>query len=144
MRRLATVRAMSGVRDLDELVRSIRPERKPGRYVFVTLASVPDGVDPVACVREDEGLSVILEQGDADRLRLPYDFVAAKITLRVHSSLDAVGLTATVAGTLAEAGISCNVVAGHFHDHLFVPVEHADRATQLLHVLSTRRGGAGP
>lgn len=128
---------MSGERDLDVLLRSIRPERQPGRFVFATVAQAPDGVEPVACVREPEGLSIVLAQDDADHLGLPYDFVAAMITLRVHSSLDAVGLTAAVASTLAEAGISCNVVAGYFHDHVFVPIEHADRATHLLKALST-------
>jgi uncharacterized protein len=115
----------------------MRPDLKPGRFVFVTALRVPDGVDPVAYVREDEGMSIVLEQGEADDLGLAYEFVSAMITLQVHSSLDAVGLTAAVAGTLAEAGMSCNVVAGHFHDHLFVPIERAQQALRLLHALST-------
>jgi uncharacterized protein len=115
----------------------MRPDLKPGRFVFVTAPRVPDGVDPVAYVREDEGMSIVLEQGEADDLGLAYEFVSAMITLQVHSSLDAVGLTAAVAGTLAEAGVSCNVVAGHFHDHLFVPIERAQQALRLLHALST-------
>ena len=34
------------------------------------------------------------------------------------------------------AGISCNVVAGVHHDHLFVPVEQARQAMDALHALS--------
>jgi hypothetical protein len=75
---------------------------------------------------------VVIAQDDADRLSLPYDYVAAMVTLRVHSALDAVGLTAAVAGTLAVAGISCNVMSGSFHDHLFVPVDQGPQVVSLL------------
>jgi hypothetical protein len=126
----------ASVRDLAALIRGMRPDRLPGRFVFVTAPGVPAGVDPVACVHEDEGLSLIVTQADADRLELDYEFVAAMITLRVHSALDAVGLTAAVATTLTEAGISCNMVAGRFHDHLFVPIERADEALERLLALS--------
>ena len=62
----------------------------------------------------------------------------AWITLDVHSALDAVGLTAAVAGALAERGIACNVVAGFHHDHLFVPVDRAGDAIDALDALSAR------
>ena len=127
----------SGARDLGVLLREMRPERRPGRFVFVTVPAEMDGVEAVASVWEDEGLSLVLEQAEADRRGLAYEFVAAMITLTVHSALDAVGLTAAVAAALADAGVSCNVVAGHFHDHLFVPVDRADEALRLLTALST-------
>lgn len=60
----------------------------------------------------------------------------AVITLSVHSSLDAVGLTAAVARQLATGGISCSVVAGYFHDRLFVPIDKADLAVNLLRDLT--------
>ena len=69
----------------------------------------------------------------ADALGVSYDYLAAWITLRVHSALDAVGLTAAVSTALAGAGISCNVIAGYHHDHLLVPV---DRAADALAALS--------
>ena len=69
----------------------------------------------------------------ADALGVSYDYLAAWITLRVHSALDAVGLTAAVSTALAGAGISCNVIAGYHHDHLLVP---ADRAADALEALS--------
>ena len=126
-----------GDRDLDVLLREMRPVLRPGRFVFVTVPAQMDGVEAVASVWEDEGLSLVLEQAEADRRGLVYEFVAAMITLTVHSALDAVGLTAAVAAALADAGMSCNVVAGHFHDHLFVPVDRADEALRLLTALST-------
>jgi uncharacterized protein len=92
-------------------------------------------VQPAVTVREREGLTLVLARADADRLGLTYDYVAAMVSLRVHSALEAVGLTATVAGRLAAAGMSCNVVAGYHHDHLFVP---HDRAAECLALLGKR------
>jgi hypothetical protein len=87
-------------------------------------------------IREAEGVALVLDQDQADSLELPYTYIAAMIILRVHSSLDAVGLTADVARQLATGGISCNVVAGYFHDHLFVPIDKADLAVNLLRDLT--------
>jgi hypothetical protein len=72
----------------------------------------------------------------AEAAGLSYSFVAAWITLTVHSSLEAVGLTAAVSQALAQAGISCNIVAALHHDHLFVPLKNAARATQVLEGMS--------
>ena len=102
------------ITDLDELLRSMRPSVRPGRYVYATVADVPASAQ--AFVAEDEGLSVVLAQADADALGLSYDFVAAWISLTVHSDLAAVGLTAAVSAALTEVGISCNVIAGYHHD----------------------------
>ncbi|CCA53561.1 hypothetical protein SVEN_0274 [Streptomyces venezuelae ATCC 10712] len=70
--------------------------------------------------------------------------MAARITLRVHSALDAVGLTAAVAGALAEAGLSCNVVAGFHHDHLFVEHARAQEALAVLDRLAKATGAGTP
>ncbi|OII59919.1 acetyltransferase [Streptomyces sp. CC53] len=125
---------MSGEKNLRALLASMSPRLNDGQYVF-TLApagAVPTGVRPVATVLEDEGLTLVVPREDADREGLAYDYVAAWITLRVHSALDAVGLTAAFATALATAGLSCNVVAGLHHDHLFVPYDDAPRALDVL------------
>lgn len=114
---------MSGETSLAKLLATMSPQRRPGRYVFVTVTSYPEGAEVLASVVESEGLSVVLTQDDADRLGLTYGYVAGWITLQVHSALVAVGLTAAVSAVLAEANISCNVVAGYHHDHLLVPVD---------------------
>ena len=67
---------------------------------------------------------------------------AAWITLEVHSSLAAVGLTAAFAGALAQANISCNVIAGYYHDHLFVARDDAERALSTLRALAASAGEA--
>ncbi len=73
---------------------------------------LPPGLVPFAVIREDEGVTVILTRADADRAGLRYGYLAARITLRVSSDLADVGLTALVSRVLADAGISCNVIAG--------------------------------
>lgn len=126
--------------DLSALLRSMHPVKNDGVYVF---ASVPFDFDigslvPVATIREQEGLTVIVEESRAREAHLTVLFRAAWITLNVHSDLQAVGLTAAFAAALAQANISCNVLAGAFHDHLFVPVESGDRAIAVLHELQAR------
>ncbi|MEV4555771.1 ACT domain-containing protein [Kitasatospora sp. NPDC049285] len=131
---------MAGERDLQKLLSGMRPVLHPGRYVYCTLpARVPAGLRPVVTVAEPEGVTFVVSQEEADALGLRYEFVASWITLQIHSALDAVGLTAAVAGRLADQGISCNVVAGFHHDHLFVPAEEAERALAALDSLSTEQ-----
>jgi hypothetical protein len=132
---------MAAIRDLDQMLAQLRPQLHPGRYVFTTVtAAMPGGIRPVMTFTEDEGLTLILRQDDADAAGLPYDLVTAWITLTVHSALDGVGLTAAVSATLADAGISCNMVAAARHDHLFVPAAAADEAVRLLDDLARRHG----
>jgi hypothetical protein len=125
--------------NLSVLLASMAPELRPGDYVFSTVAGqqAVTGVEVLASVTEPEGLSLVTTREQADRVGLAYDFVAAWVTLRVHSALDAVGLTAAVSSALAEAGISCNVIAGYHHDHLLVPVDRAQEALTVLLDLAT-------
>ncbi len=120
------------------LLRSMQPERRFGEWVFVTVDALPDGLSPAATVTEAEGLSCVITRQQADVADLDYDFVAAWITLNVHSALAAVGLTAAVAVELARHELSCNVIAGRYHDHLLVPFERADEALNALVALSQR------
>ena len=103
--------------------------------------TVPAGVDPIATVREEEGLTLVLARAEADAAGLEYGPVLAWITLRVQSALEDVGLTAAVSAQLTTAQISCNVVAGLHHDHIFVPAERGDEACGLLAALQD--GSAG-
>lgn len=122
------------ISDLSTLLATMRPVLNPGRYAFVTL-SADQRLDPdliVASVREPEGLSVILAEHDASDLGHTARYVAAWISLTVESDLAAVGLTAAFSSALGEAGISCNVVSGNLHDHLFVPHDKAQDALNVL------------
>jgi hypothetical protein len=133
---------VSGERDLARLLAGLDPVVADEPYVFAVLPdrTLPPGLRPFATVDEDEGLAVVVLRADADRLRLAYDYVAARITLRVHSDPAAVGMTAAFSHVLAEAGLSCNVLAGFFHDHLLVPWDRADEAVGLLRSLGAKGG----
>jgi uncharacterized protein len=127
---------MAAVRNLSQMLAEMRPLRHPGSYVFTTVTALPAAVRPVMTFTEDEGLTVILSQDEADAAGLPYDLITEWITLTVHSALDGVGFTAAVSRTLADAGISCNMVAAAHHDHLFVPAGTAGQAVLLLEDLA--------
>ncbi|WDY60458.1 ACT domain-containing protein [Pseudomonas sp. PSKL.D1] len=134
---------MAGETSIEVLLRNMRPTLNEGEFVFCTVPdiSVLQGTEVIGTFREQEGLTVIIERAHADALGLEYSFVSAWITLTVHSALDAVGLTAAFATALGNAGISCNVVAGYYHDHIFVGLEYAAKAMQVLQALS-RSGSA--
>lgn len=125
------------VADLNTLLKSMEPTLNAGEYVFMTVGATPafDLRDVVATIRESEGLSVVVEASVAARSGGRTEHRFAWITLQVHSDLQAVGLTAAFAAALGREGISCNVVAGHCHDHIFVPMEKAAAAMQALRAL---------
>lgn len=112
------------------------PELMDGEYVFCTFQNAQYGdyadLDPLAAIRESEGLTLIIPKFKAEEKGFTYESVFRGITLSVHSSLDAVGLTAAFSGKLTEHGISANVVAGFYHDHIFVQSELAQTAVEAL------------
>ena len=107
-----------------------------GEYVFCTLKNSRYGdyanARPIASFEEAEGLTLVLPKEAADNSKLAYEGIFRCITLGIHSSLEAVGLTAAVAGILAEHGIAANVIAAYFHDHIFVQANLAEQAIGLL------------
>jgi len=126
---------MSGERDLRVLLSNMNPSLSEGEFVFCSLDEARLGkleVHPIATFRESEAISAIIPRQYADDEGLEYSFVAKLITIGVHSSLDAVGLIAAIAGKLAEAGISVNPVSAYFHDYLFVPTDKAHEAMAAL------------
>lgn len=123
--------------DLNCLLGTMSPVRNNGVYVFCSLpaGSIIDIQSVVAYIKESESISVVLTETEAIRQGLPILFRAAWLTLTVHSDLQAIGFTAAFSAALGQAGISCNVVAGALHDHIFVPYEKADEAMMALHQL---------
>ena len=126
---------MAGIIEIDNLLKSLAPEIKSGEYVFCAVdGSYSDyaHLSPLACFVESEGLTLIVSVESAEKAKLAYESKFKQITLTVHSSLDAVGLTAAVATKLASYGISANVVAAYYHDHIFVQTEKAEVALIAL------------
>ncbi len=115
----------------------MHPVKNSGVYVFSSLPHGSDvrSLDPVATMREVEGITVIVEEEIAKAAKLQVLFRSTWITLNVHSDLQAVGLTAAFTSALGKANISCNVIAGAFHDHIFVPVESGEEALSALQAL---------
>ena len=130
---------MTAITDLDILLNSMSPELIEGDYVFCTVeGGLADYVhlNPMATFREKEGLTLVLTEEVATQAQLSFDGVFSMITLSVHSSLEAVGLTAAFATKLGSYGISANVIAGYYHDHIFVQKHEADQAMSALREFS--------
>lgn len=133
---------MSGLTNLEQMIKQMEPELTDGQWAFCTVPGPLSAyleLQPLASMQEKEGLSLIVPQANADHPLLagvevlgPY----RQITLNVHSSLEAVGLTAAFAAALTQQGISANVVAGFYHDHIFVAADKAEPALLALQQLS--------
>ncbi len=129
---------MSGEKNLPTLLKSMKPEHKTGEYVYCVFNNLENLHinEIVGFFREREGLTIILRKEIADNLGLKYLYVASLITLTVHSSLEAVGLTAAFSNVLSENNISCNVVAAYYHDHIFVDIKDTEKALEVLKKLA--------
>ena len=107
-----------------------------GEFVFCTFKDARYGdhanLSPLAAIQESEGLTLVIPRHTADAQRLNYESTFAGIMLSVHSSLDAIGLTAAFSSKLAQAGLSANVIAGFFHDHIFVHYPDVNAAIAVL------------
>eukprot|EP00435_Cladocopium_sp_Y103_P072954 s259_g41.t2 len=95
-------------------------------------------LDPWMLFREEEGLTLILPKDVAEKHDLAHEGPFCRISLMVHSSLEAVGLTAAVAKALSDAQLSANVVAAFHHDHIYVPAPEAPRAVEVLKSLAEK------
>lgn len=124
----------TGKSNLKEILKTLEPILDAeNSFVFCT---VKNNFQPEFQVQgsfvETEGKTLIVTKSIADSANLQYDSVFSKISLKVHSSLESVGLTAVFSNALGKAGISCNVVAAYYHDHIFVPESDASRAMETL------------
>ena len=81
---------------------------------------------------EDEGKTLILLKETADRAGIDYQFPSRLITLKIHSSLNAVGLLAVITTRLASVSMEVNPVSAFYHDHLFIPADRAKDAMMVV------------
>lgn len=127
-----------GETNITKLIKGMSPVLNSGEYVFATVKNL-DAIDRHSTIcefKEREGTTVVISKEKADQAELAYDYIASWITLSIHSSLDAVGLTAKFSSALSNHGISCNVIAGYYHDHIFVGTKDAKLAMQVLSALA--------
>lgn len=131
---------MTGERDLEKLVASMSPVLMDGEYVFCTFPDAHYGdyldLEPIVTIKELEGLTLVVPKNKADEKNISYESAFRRITLSINSSLVAVGLTAAFSSKLSDHGISANVIAGYYHDHIFVQKELADKAIEALNELA--------
>jgi hypothetical protein len=120
-----------GETDLQRMLAGLAPAIDARRFNFVLATGITLDSNAFALIREEEATTLV---------RVDPEGEWARITLKIHSSLSSVGLTAAVAASLAERGIPANVIAASFHDHLFVPWDRRDEALGALHALSRGRG----
>ena len=137
---------MSGETDLGRILASLAVRQREGVYVF---AFIPPGeplpdIAIAAMVSELEGTSVVVGLEAAEAMGLAYEFEAAWLSLTSHTSLDAVGVTASLSTALAMRGIPCNVIAGFHHDHVLVPIDRVDDAMQAIDQVRLQREAAEP
>lgn len=129
---------MSGEKDLQILLKSMKPVHKPGEFVFCKVENLENlNLNEIDMIfREEEAVTLILKKETAEKLNLDFSVVMSWITLSVHSSLEAVGLTAAFSKALSEHEISCNVVAAYYHDHIFINKDDTEKAMAILNSFS--------
>lgn len=122
----------TGETDLARLLAGLAPALAPRPRAIRTQAHDAQApADAILLFREDEGTTVVVAAGEGDDAPL-----WAQITLRIHSSLEAVGMMAAISTALAAAEIPCNVVSAYHHDHLFVPWARREAAMTALRALA--------
>ena len=130
-----------GLMNLGELIAKMEPILNDGEYVFSSVSSldaIPREIT-ICEIKEKEGLTVIVSKENAEKFGLQYEYVASWITLNVYSSLEAVGLTAAFSSALSSNKISCNVVVGFYHDHIFVNKKDESKALHVLLNMTKKR-----
>lgn len=132
-----------GESDLLTLIAQMSPSLDDQIWAFVSVDEVSSEYvleHALATFRETEGTTLIVPWERAEEFDVCSEPMA-RITLNIHSSLQAVGLTAAVSQALASEAISANVVAGFYHDHIFVPQMAGERAVACLTLLSAAAEG---
>ena len=131
---------MPGEKNLQRMLATLEPVLLDTEYVFCSLENASFGdqpeLAPIAAFMESEGLTLVIPREEAERHQITFTATFRCITLQLHSSLEAVGLTAAVSSALAKHGISANIIAAFFHDHVFVPTARAGEALAVLIGLS--------
>lgn len=126
-----------GETDLQRLLGGLAPElaERP-RAIRSQAADVAVPADAIMSFRENEGITTIVVVDEHALDESAGEPLWAQITLRIHSSLEAVGMMAAIAAALTTRDIPCNAVSAYYHDHLFVPWPRRDDTLAALRELT--------
>ena len=130
---------MPGERDLKRLLQGMEPVLAAVPYGFVVNrkdAPLPAGLRAFALITEAEGTTIVAPASDLQQAGFAAGGLWAHISLTIHSDLAAVGLTAAISSVLAASGISANIIAGYYHDHVFLPWDQRQLALRVLQELA--------
>jgi len=128
---------MPGQTNLSEVLKSLQISCDNIQYGFgmTKSDSIELNNEILGTFKEIEGLTVIAQKEYLEKNNIQHEGAYAKLTIEVHTSLELVGLTAVLAKQLGENNISANVVAGYFHDHIFVQYNVHEKAIAALNLL---------
>lgn len=133
---------MSGETNIQTLLHNLKPRLHKSNFVFTHIPKTQSfdwsTIEILGMFQEDEGTTLIISKNMADTYNLPYESTFSCITLEVHSSLHAVGLTAAVSKALAQKNIPANMIAAYHHDHIFIPEDRERDALEVLKKLSNK------
>lgn len=134
---------MAGIKDLTEIFKHLQIDINEVNAVYVTVPTDFDqdllNFEPICMFKENEGTTLIIPESQASRIDFEKSKPMAWLTVKAHTDLESIGFTAALSAALWSVEIICNVIAGYYHDHLFVPVDDAQRAKDTLEEL---RAGA--
>ncbi|MBI2405634.1 ACT domain-containing protein [Candidatus Microgenomates bacterium] len=131
---------MTGQTDLSGVLKSLQVSCDNIEYGFASVKDKQINFDDqvLGTFKENEGLTIIAPREYFETNDIQYEGPYAKLTIEVHTSLELVGLTAILARKLAENQISANVVAGYFHDHIFVQYAVRQKAIEAINNLKEK------
>jgi uncharacterized protein len=132
---------VSGETDLGRILEDLTVSRRDGVFVFATIPPgqpLPD-LPIAAMVGEVEGTTIVLNRDVAVGAGVEYEFEAAWLTIDTHTSLEAVGVAASISTALAMKAIPVNIIAGFHHDHLLVPADMAEDAIAAVELVRQQR-----
>ncbi len=122
---------------LSEVLKALTVSCDDVTYGFVSVENTEFKFEEgmLGTFQEKEGVTIVATNEYLAKNGLQPEALFAKVTVEIETSLQMVGLTAMLATKLAENNISANVIAGYFHDYIFVQYEMRQKALDVLNSL---------
>jgi hypothetical protein len=128
---------MTDQANLSEVFKALTVSCDDITYGFVSVENTQFKFEEgmIGTFQEKEGVTIVATNEYLAKNGLQPEALFAKLTVEIETSLQMVGLTALLATKLAENNISANVIAGYFHDYIFVQYDMRQKALEVLNAL---------